>query len=363
MRASPARLPDLFGVPLRALRFAGLTFSFMAIPSFTQGATPIRVESALRLRYDGQSRESALGDTLRHRFRARLRIGATRQMAPDLSAGARLTTGSADPTSGNITLGDGFVKKDLRLDRLWVRWEPRPGTALLAGKLQNPIAHEGLVWDEDVSPEGIAALLEGSGASLILGYFVLEERESDADATVGVAQIGLARPSPNGLGWRIAGTYHELGAVEGTSLRFSRGSNALDVEGALANDYDLISGLVVSDWKGARPWRCSAEAVRNVAVGHENIGYSIELRAGSAARARDWQVMATGQRLEREAVLDALAESGWHSMRTNYEGLRLGVRTALREGWRLSISARLMRSLTGARTHERRLTLDSEWDL
>ena len=98
----------------------------------------------------------------RQRDRIRARLGAEAKCNDNLKAGIELSTGQSDPISGNQTLGDGFGKKDLRLDLAYFDYNflgDNPNEVHGdRGQDEEPIHHvpDDLVWDGDLTPEGLA---------------------------------------------------------------------------------------------------------------------------------------------------------------------------------------------------------------
>jgi hypothetical protein len=119
------------------------------------------------------------------RFRIRLRFGAEHTLGDDFLVGFRIATGQAsnwandpflgagvdlsrrfalDSRSAFVTMGDYFAPKGIGLDRLYITWAPHllEGFTASVGKLPNPLVSEHfsgdiLVWDHDISPEGVQA--------------------------------------------------------------------------------------------------------------------------------------------------------------------------------------------------------------
>lgn len=94
------------------------------------------------------------------RLRARLALGIT--LADEASVGIRLATGSSDsPVSTNQTLGGGFSKKQIWLDRAWLDLHPWPWGRALLGRMPNPFVSTDLIYDEDLNFDGVATKLNG----------------------------------------------------------------------------------------------------------------------------------------------------------------------------------------------------------
>ncbi len=103
----------------------------------------------------------------RNRFRERLRIGLDAQVAEGLVAGIRLSTGNIkNPVSTNQTLGNMGDRYDFRVDRAFLKYDlvddkKFSWLTLAGGRIINPFFTGGseLVWDEDLSFEGVAGTI------------------------------------------------------------------------------------------------------------------------------------------------------------------------------------------------------------
>jgi hypothetical protein len=107
-------------------------------------------------------------DRTRNRFRIRLRWGFEKDFGDDWKAGFRLATGTTtEPTSTNQTLGNPgyFNFKTINVERAYAVYDPNglkdygalKGVKVGAGKFENPFLRYSttIVWDADVTPEGI----------------------------------------------------------------------------------------------------------------------------------------------------------------------------------------------------------------
>jgi hypothetical protein len=160
----------------------------------------------------GEDNIDALNRTaegIRDRMRLRFRIGAERRLGENWTIGFRIATAQeidlttdygndvtgtdlskrvVDYRSSNTTLGDYFAPKGIYLDRAYIQLNPEiaPALKIVAGKFENPfrskyLPYDGLVWDEDIQPEGAALkyrfdfLPETWWTEANLGFLVLEE--------------------------------------------------------------------------------------------------------------------------------------------------------------------------------------------
>lgn len=148
-----------------------------------------------RLRYE-MIKESGKG--YRNRARLRARVGLTAHVIKELDLGIRIATGSGDPVSTNVTLGDGFSKKFIHLDLAYFDWHPIDKLYVKGGKIENPFyrpAKSELIWDADLTPEGLGLQYERALGPLVLtanagGFWV---NESSGDDTWLLGGQGLMR--------------------------------------------------------------------------------------------------------------------------------------------------------------------------
>jgi hypothetical protein len=146
---------------------------------------------------------------VRDRMRLRFRIGAERRLGDNWTVGFRIATAQqlglttdygndvtgvdlsksvVDYRSSNVTLDDYFEPKGIYLDRAYIQLNPEiaPALRIVAGKFENPfrsryLPYDGLVWDEDIQPEGAALryrfdfVPETWWTEVNVGYLVLEE--------------------------------------------------------------------------------------------------------------------------------------------------------------------------------------------
>lgn len=113
-------------------------------------------------------------------LRLRARFGLTAVLSPTWTAGIRIGTGSDDnPVSTTQTLGGGFGKRDLWLDRGYLSWQPDPRLTLTGGRIANPFLSTDMLYSRDLNFDGVAAIFDqplNDGLNLFgtLGAFPVE---------------------------------------------------------------------------------------------------------------------------------------------------------------------------------------------
>mgnify|MGYP005838849417 CR=1 FL=1 len=191
-----------------------------------------------RLRFEHRGGEDGAGagdDHLeRNRWRYRLRLGTRWEFSDHLRAGLRVETGSGGRSS-NVTFGDdagpsGKESDRLFLGLLYLNWTPYEWLSVTAGRQENPLQTTSLVWDPDLTPEGLSETFRHKIGRFDLfatfGQFVYDDANPDnpfgsvsrSDAFLFVNQLGARfNVSPN-LSLQVAPALHVYSG-EGDSHR------------------------------------------------------------------------------------------------------------------------------------------------
>ncbi len=144
-----------------------------------------------RLRFEyrgGEDGATSKDDRLeRDRWRYRVRVGANLQFTDQFRAGLRLETGPGGRSS-NVTFGDdagpwGKESDRIHLGLLFLSWEPRPWLSATAGRQEIPFKTTSLVWDHDLTPEGLSETFKRQWGRVelfaIFGQFVYDDANPD----------------------------------------------------------------------------------------------------------------------------------------------------------------------------------------
>jgi hypothetical protein len=341
----------------------------------------------------------------RQRLTLRARLGISGKVSDDTTIGLRFSTGSTSgPTSSSQTLGTGFNKASLVLDRAFVRWEPRFDMRLIGGRIANPFFGSDLLWPDDLSFDGIAVQGErnlGSGlyAFATAGAFPLEEFNVDkrdkwlyaaqlgadwsfsdnGQLRVGVAVYDFARvegiretdPAPAGA---RAGTVPYFGSQYPGTLRLKGNTliNLNDPTSTAAPTWGLASRFkpinlttlitlrhfdpidigIGLDWVHNSAFdiadirrRAGTDAVNSLAA--RTTGLQAKLNVGNVKLANpgDWLLSAAYRQFERDSWVDGFTDTTWHLGGTGYKGWQLGGQYAFDRRTTLALRATSTRNL------------------
>lgn len=318
----------------------------------------------------------------RARMRARVRLGLEAELGWGWSLGSRITTGNLrDPVSTNQTLGNTGARYQAGFDLAWIKWYGNSATGrhvlnVTAGRIQNPWLGTDLLWDQDLTFEGIASTYRlglmrddpySHYAFVTLGAFPIQEVElSSKDKWLFGGQLGLEWKFLGGSRVRLGAGYYQYDNLTGqrnvldsnlldfTAPQFlQKGNTLFDIRNtsdqatnpqnlfALAVDYALADVTLGVDWKVSDYYKLSltADYVKNVGWDEQKIiartgssiprrdtGYQAELSFGAStmAQSRAWRAYVGYRYLEADAVLDAFTDSDFHLGGTNARGYFLG---------------------------------------
>lgn len=322
----------------------------------------------------------------RDKLRARLRLGVDVKVTEGIKAGVRVTTGNTtNPVSTNQTLGQYGNRYEAVIDQAYLSYdalnrEQYRWLRLTGGRMPSPwLSATDLVWDGDLGFEGVAATLRknvkaGDGLYaedesarhlfLTLGAFPLSTAESVAginqDKWLYGAQLGADWTFANQSRLEFGVAYFDYRNIEGRpdplgvdTTRWTapdymqKGNSVFDLNGdgrapyGLLSDFDIVNLTGRYDIVRFAPTHVilSADIARNIGFDAPEIrartgldaeaevdAWQVGVTVGwpEIAKRRDWQVFTFYKHLERDAVLDAFADSDFHLGGTNAAGWILG---------------------------------------
>lgn len=319
-------------------------------------------------------------ETDRQRLRVRARLGLTAKITDYVATGFRLSTGNTtEPYSTNQTLGNDFNKYTLVLDRAYAKVQPWDWLSVSGGRIPNPFFSTDLVWSDNLNFDGLAATFtpwarsDRSGKPFFtLGAFPLQEVETSTvnlakDKWLLAAQAGLDWKMDGDTRWRFGLAYYDyqsvaavqdpaidghydyadsiLSARQKGNTRFLVANPFTETGGkylyGLAADYSLVNLTATLDLAHFDPIHVivDGDVVKN--VGYDTAKVNALLTTPQAARTLgwqskvtvgwpsiqnrgDWQAFLGYRHLERDAVLDAFADSDFRLGGTNSKGFFIG---------------------------------------
>ena len=304
----------------------------------------------------------------RARMRVRARLGVNATVDEHWSAGLRLTTGSTtDPLSSNQTLGSYGNRYTAAFDRAYVRFAAGDELSAVFGRFGNPWFGTDLLWASDLSFDGMALQWSPRLWGLTRGFLtvaampVQEVELSSHDKWLFGAQAGLDLPGNGVLRGKVGLGYYAYRNITGvpnaaqsslndfTAPAFAQKGNtyfniSTDTNRpllALASDYRIVNltGTLLVETIGQKLLTVTGDWAKNVGFDRAEVsarvGTDVEpqtqawaLRAAfghhEVAQLHDWQVFFGYKHVERDAVLDAFADSDLRLGGTDVKGYLVG---------------------------------------
>lgn len=269
----------------------------------------------------------------RSRTAVRARLRATYAVSDKFSVGTQIATGDPDdPNSTDVTLGNFVDDFAVALDQAWIRYHSG-GLTAYAGKFPQIFQRTDMLWDSDVSPQGVAAAYSaglGGGAKLDARgiYFVIDEAAVARDSDMLGGQLALTSPLGSDFKAGLTGSYYHyrLGSVAGADAGDFRG-NLLSA-GRYLSDFHLIEGIGTLGWVGPSerwPVAFTADYVRNVgAAVSSDTAFNLELAAGRTAKPGDFRIAYNFSEVEVDSVLATFSHDNI-DLSTNYRLHGLGL--------------------------------------
>jgi hypothetical protein len=303
--------------------------------------TAFKLNGDVRLRYDGiysgvtyTNSAGSQQATDRSRARYRLRFGATVTMFDNLEAGFRLTSGEGnDPISGNTTWADNGSKKFINIDQVYGKWSalngPNVYASLIAGKMDNPLVFDDMVFDQDYTPEGVAMQTayrfnDVHSLKLNLGGFVLDELSaSNQDPFLLAAQARwegtFNKHVGASLGLSAMTILDPQSLTNGAVPNVNRGNTRTGPTGVLAYDYQPIvadaSFTYTLDefwnYRGAFPIKVGGSYMNNLGApsSADNYGWNAGFVFGKAGKKGTWEISYTYKYLGADAWYEEFVDS------------------------------------------------------
>ena len=255
----------------------------------------------------------------------------------------RLASGTGDPVSTNQTLGDSFSEKQIWIDWAYFNLHPDAikGLNILGGKFATPFYAVGknqLIWDSDLSPEGIAAnykLPLGDSDELFLNGAALwvEEREEGVDTSLWGAQAGLKHYLDGekkkqyilgGLGWYCYGNIKGQSNLKNTWSSSNSFFGNSSLGGLFVNDYDILEAFGEYSFQMDKtPVSIFGEFVKNCAAEtSSDIGWLTGFTFNKAKDPGSWEFTYDYRDVQADAVVGALNDSDFIGGGTNGKGHR-----------------------------------------
>jgi putative porin len=303
------------------------TSSISTISDKLAWAEKVKLKGDFRYRYENIDDENKPKD--RNRSRVRARVEAQAQVNDNWKVGLGLASGGDDPVSTNQTLGAGGSSKGINLDLAYFDWSGLANTHIVGGKFKNPFykpAKNGLIWDGDYRPEGLAAKYDNGTFFANAAFMYLESDDKagskDAESFWGT-QLGFTTDLGESATLVAGVSYYDI-PVMGSKPFFDSGDsfgNSLASDGTYLNNYEELEFFAEIKTKVANlPFSMFVDWVENQDADDNETGFAAGLKLGKAKKPGTWQMAYIYQDLESDAVLGLTTDSDFGGSGTDSKG-------------------------------------------
>jgi hypothetical protein len=319
----------------------------MLVPVVSQAA---EWYEKLKLKGDVRFRNELIRQTDRSdnfRWRIRARLAADVEINESWSAAIGLASGSDDPISTNQTLSGGFSRKSIMLDLAYVDFHPKQvsGLNMNAGKMRFPFETADktqLLWDNDLSPEGIALKYKhkaGGKADVFVNAagFYITDSDPDNEQWMSGAQAGF-NAMPSGEIHLMAGVgYFDFLRSKGMPTFYNSAKNCGNSATKAVNgekttycyvwNYEELELIGIIDVKvnDKTSIRLTGDYVNNAGADSLNTGYLFGGTVSYGKEKGSLKLSVDYRELEADAVIGAFSYSDFVGGGTNGKGWQLGL--------------------------------------
>lgn len=242
------------------------------------------------------------------RQRIRGRLAAKSEVTKDVNASIRIATGTGSVTSTNQTLGDGGSNKSLEVDIFSVNWKFFPKANITLGKMKNPfytVGSSDMVFDSDVTPEGISVSYQSDLFFASLNQFWIADNTTSTDVMLYAPQIGT-HFNAGPLKIVIGGSWFNYSSMVNQSLSGSlKAAGNTTGAGFYVNGYKVLNAFSeISGQAGHVDYSVFFDYIKNSEVKMQNTGWL----AGAKLKLHDWSMTYDYRWVEADATVAFLAD-------------------------------------------------------
>ncbi len=301
------------------------------------------ISGNFRLREDYSS---LTGENERYRTRIKFKLNFTTKVNDKILFGANFATGSSNPRTTNVTLGDSESKKSFNLDAAYIVYKYSQNLEIWAGKYKSItktlFMPTDLMWDTDITPEGFGIKFKNKNSVFVNSSFIIldEFKASGADPFLYFIQPGISLEFNK---WNLKGavSLYKTVHAKGNYFEYSSGSNTLE-NGVLKYDYSVLEICFDAnrkiDHNSIQYFRVFGNYLKNSKPDTENEGFSFGFGFGKKIKKyKDFSLKAMYRYLEKDAWLDVLTDLDSFEGKTGVKGIEVIANYGLGKNMYLSI--------------------------
>jgi len=280
-----------------------------------------------------------IGNTNSDRDRFRVGLVAKADVNDKTKVVVGVRTGSTK-SSWNDMAGGSLKTVDLNL--AYVEYAAAKNVKVTLGKMHQPWVVEGLMFDGDIKPEGLAVALKNDGGLSATAFKLkLVENAADKDSTLVGLQVGVAKKV---AGLDIAAHAALLDQEVNTKaslcyivypLSVAGGASAPSIPVCSSTDKHKQLVLTASAAKEVAgiPVKLFVQQLKNDEAKKADTALAYGVRLGGVKKAGDWEVSLMKQDAEANALSSVWTDSDFGGEAVLHDGTALRAAYGLADGW------------------------------
>lgn len=268
--------------------------------------------------------------TDRDRFRAQLQANAV--VNEKITAVVGVSTG--DGKSSWTDMGNENSLKNIGLDLAYVEYAAAPFAKVTLGKMEQPWHVHGLMFDQDINPEGLAAQFKHkSGLYGSVFRLKLTEEITAADSKLDGFQVGVKKKFLGAnFDVHAAMLKQDVSLVRAVGCVVTLSAPTLPVCATADKAEFHILGASASRKVAGLPLTAFVEHVKNdsVSVANKATAYGVVL--GRADKAGKWELMVMNQKSDANALSAIWTDSDFAGGNSAHDGRAIRGAYALADG-------------------------------
>ena len=280
--------------------------------------------------YRNDSLEVGNANSDRDRFRVGLVAKADVNDKTKVVVGVR--TGSTK-SSWNDMAGGSLKTVDLNL--AYVEYAAADNVKVTLGKMNQPLVAEGLMFDNDIKPEGIAvALKNDSGLSASAFKLKLSEGGIDKDSTLVGLQVGGKKDVAGVAIAAHAALLKQEVHSAGLCVYLLSAPSVPVCSSVVKHDQLVLTASATKEVAGV-PVKLFVQQLTNDEAKTLDKATAYGVTFGNAKKAGDWEVSVLKQKAEANALSAVWVDSDFGGEALVHDGTAIRAAYALTDGWKV----------------------------
>lgn len=230
--------------------------------------------------------------------RIRARLQAKSDVTDSVSVRARITSGSNSITTTNQTLDGAGANKALEIDIFQASWKAADGVNVHLGKMANPMYTVGssdIVFDSDITPEGIAISYEKGMFFANLGRFWIKNETDNANDVMLYAPQAGVNLTTGPVKLTVGASWYNYTGMNRNVGNATKGNTSTTAEFKVLNGFVNASGKT-----GEIGYSVYFDYIKNSEVDNNDMGWL----AGTKLSYKSWSLTYDYRWVDADATLD-----------------------------------------------------------